>query len=115
LLILKRFYFKKLQIETQKAVLEFQKTIGHYKTAKETLSVAEENLSNGGGISDVWQEYLSEAITKIAQSKKLADQAEDYHRTKAQEYQIAERNLQILEKDLRRNIAKSKLVASFVS
>jgi hypothetical protein len=101
-----RLYFQ-LQKETQRAVQEFQKAISHYKTAKETLAVAEQNLSTNG-ISDVWQEYLSETITKINSYKKNADQAEEYHRGKTLEYQMCEKRLQFLEKDLKRNIEKSQ-------
>ncbi len=69
--------------------------------------MAEQTL-NPNGISDVWQEYLSETITKINNSKKIADQAEEYHRNKMLEYQMSEKRLQFLEDDLKRNIAKSK-------
>jgi hypothetical protein len=78
-----------------------------YKTAKETLSVAEHNLVSGE-IPDAWQEHLSMTITKINSSKKNVDQAEDYHRRKTSEYQAAEDNCQNLEKELKRHIAKSE-------
>ena len=71
------------------------------------MSVAEQTLSSNG-ISDVWQEYLSEAITKINNSKKVADLAEEFHRNKMLEYQMSEKRLQFLEDDLKRNIAKSR-------
>ena len=79
-----------------------------YKTAKETLSVAEHNLVSGE-IPDVWQEHLSTTVAKINQSKRSADQAEENHRYKAIEYQMAEKRSQFFEKDLKRSIAKSKL------
>ncbi len=56
----------------------------------------------------MWQEYLSEAITKINNSKKYADLAEEIHRKKMLEYQMSEKRLQFLEDDLKRNIHKSK-------
>ena len=85
--------------------------MSHYKAAKETLSVAEDTLlscGNGIAVPSVWQEHMSETITKISNSKRIATQAEDYHRNKALEYQMAERTLQYLENDLKRNIEKSK-------
>ena len=85
-----------------------------YKTAKETLSVAEHNLSSHE-IPDVWQEHLSSTITKINTSKKTVDQAEDYHRRKTAEYQQAEQRSQFLENDLKRHITKSKYVIISVS
>ena len=60
----------------------------------------------------MWQEYLSEAITKINNSKKVADLAEEFHRNKMLEYQMSEKRLQFLEDDLKRNIAKSRLVTT---
>ena len=61
----------------------------------------------------MWQEYLSEAITKINNSKKNADQAEEIHRKKMLEYQMSEKRLQFLEDDLKRNISKSKYIEIF--
>lgn len=77
-----------------------------YKTAKETLSVAENNLS--GEIPDVWQEHLSATITKINTSKKMVDQAEEMHRQKTVEFQSSEERCLYLEKDLKRSISKSQ-------
>ena len=106
-----RFFMNlKLQIETQKAVHEFQKANSFYKTAKETLTVAENSLEPDGQIPDEWQEHLSLTITKISLSKKAADLAEDHHRNKALEYQNAEHRSQYLEKDLKSYIIKSQSV-----
>ncbi len=78
-----------------------------YKTAKETLSVAEHNLISGE-IPDVWQEHLSSTITKINTSKKTVDQAEENHRKKTADYQQSEAKCQMLENDLKRHIIKSQ-------
>jgi hypothetical protein len=99
---------ERLQYETQKAVIDFQKANSLYKTAKETMQVAESSLDTHE-IPDVWQEHLSTTVAKINQSKRAADQAEENHRYKAIEYQMAEKRSQFLEKDLKRSIAKSKL------
>lgn len=98
---------EKLQFETQKAAIEFQKANSLYKIAKETLVVAENSLDKRD-IPDAWQEHLSTTVTKINNSKKLADQAEEHHRQKACDYQMAEKKLQNLEKELKRHINKSK-------
>lgn len=100
---------EKLQIETQNAVHEFQKTNSLYKTAKETLTVAENSLEQSGEIPDAWQEHLSLTITKISLSKEAADRAEKYHKSKALEYQKSEQRSQLLEKELRKYIIKSQL------
>jgi hypothetical protein len=99
---------EKLQYETQKAVIDFQKANSLYKLAKEQLTVAEQSLENHE-IPDVWQDHLSSAVTKINYCKKTADQAGELHRLKAIEYQMAEKKSQYLEKELKRPIAKSKL------
>ena len=98
---------ERLQNEAQRAVQDYQRANSLYKTAKETLSVAEHSLMSGE-IPDAWQEHLSVTITKINTSKKTVDQAEEYHRRKTSEYQTAEENCQLLEKDLKRHILKSQ-------
>lgn len=97
------------QIETQKAVHEFQKTNSLYKTAKETLSVAESSLTDQSEIPDAWQEHLSLTITKIGLSKEAANRAGNHHQAVAEQYQQADRRCQQLEKDLKKFIQKSKL------
>lgn len=97
-----------LQKEAQKAVQEYQRANSLYKTAKETLSVAEHNLATGE-IPDAWQEHLSSTITKINTSKRTVDVAEENHRKKTSEFQAAEERCQFLEKDLHRHIVKSQL------
>ncbi|CAF0703548.1 unnamed protein product [Brachionus calyciflorus] len=97
----------KLQSEAQKAVQEYQRANSLYKTAKETLSVAEHNLISGE-IPDVWQEHLSSTITKINTSKKIVDQAEEFHRKKTAEFQASEERCQTLEKELKKYIIKSE-------
>ena len=98
---------KKLQTEAQKAVLEYQRANSMYKTAKETLSVAESNLASHE-IPDVWQEHISSTITKINTSKKTVDSAEEHHKKKTAEYHKVLAECQYLENDLKRHIAKSQ-------
>ncbi len=86
---------------------EFQKTNSLYKTAKETLTVAENSLEQGE-IPDAWQEHLSLTITKITLSKEAADRAEKHHKSISLEYQRAEQRSQFLEKDLKKAITKSQ-------
>ena len=83
--------------------------ISLYKSAKDTLAVAESNLCSGE-IPQAWQEHLSETIAKINIGKKKVDMAEELHRQKSAEYQQAERVLQGLEKDLKKNIIRSQFV-----
>lgn len=97
-----------LQIETQKAVHEFQKTNSLYKTAKETLAVAENSLEQGE-IPDAWQEHLSLTIKKISLSKEAADKAEIHHRAIANAYQTADKRVQFYEKEIKKHITKSQL------
>lgn len=99
---------ERLQAATKKAVHEFQNTNSLYKTAKETLTVAENSLEQKGEIPDAWQEHLSLTITKITLSKEAADRAEKHHKSISLEYQRAELKSQALEKDLRRYITKSQ-------
>lgn len=96
-----------MQFEAQKAVQDYQRANSLYKTAKETLSVAETNLLSGE-IPDAWQEHLSVTVTKINQSKKNVDVAEEIHRKKTSEYQTSEEKCQNLERELKKHIAKSQ-------
>jgi len=89
-------------------VHEFRRTNSLYKTAKETLSVAENSLTALGEIPDEWQEHLSLTITKIGLSKEAASRAEKQHRAVAEQYQQAEKRSQILEKELKKYIEKSR-------
>ena len=98
---------ERLQTDAQKAVQEYQRASSLYKTAKETLSVAEHNLASGE-IPDAWQEHISTTITKINTSKKLVDQAEECHRRKTLEYKEAEERCQFLERELKKHIEKSQ-------
>lgn len=100
---------EKLQGMTKKAVHDFQNTNSLYKTAKETLTVAENSLEQKGEIPDAWQEHLSLTITKITLSKEAADRAEKHHKSVSLEYQKAEQKSQSLEKDLRKYITKSQM------
>lgn len=95
-----------LQNETQLAAQEYQKAISLHKTAKETLSVAELSLERGK-ISDAWQEHMSTTITKINQTKRDADKAEEHHRKLANECRLAEQRLTTLRKECKKNIEKS--------
>jgi len=56
----------------------------------------------------VWQEHLSSTITKINASKRNLDLAEDNHRHRTACFQQAEQRGQTLEKELRKQIVKSK-------
>lgn len=100
-----------LQLETQNAVHDFQKANSLYKTAKETLAVAECSLRDEfhGEIPDEWQEHLSLTITKIGLSKEAADRAGSRHQAVAEQCQQAEKRAQGLDKELKKYIDKSKL------
>ena len=78
-----------------------------YITAKETLAVAENNLCSGE-IPDVWQEHISETITKINNSKKLADINEKIHKEKSLQFENVDNLINELEKKLKKHIAKSQ-------
>ena len=88
-------------------MIDYQRANSVYKVAKETLSVAETSLTSGE-IPDAWQEHLSVTISKINLNKKLVDQAEETHRKKTSEFQQAEYQCSLLEKQLRKSIAKSQ-------
>ncbi len=97
----------KLQFDAEKAAQQFQKFNSLYKTAKETLSVAENNLVTNE-IPDVWQEHFSEIISKMNTSKRESDHSQKIHSLKTSEYQMAKNNLQKLEKELHKHIVKSE-------
>jgi SH3-domain binding protein 5 len=96
-----------LKLKAQTAVQDFQKANSLYKTAKETLSVAEQSLTTGE-IPSAMQEHLSEVCAKINLSKKNADIKEEYHRRIAKDYQQAEQKCQQLEISLKSSISKSR-------
>ncbi len=100
--------FIKLQTEAQKAAQEYQRASSLYKTAKETLSLAEHNFV-ANEIPDAWQEHINSTISRLNTSKKNVDTAEELHRRMTCEFQTAEERCKFLEQDLKRHINKSQL------
>ncbi len=96
-----------MQQERQSSFREYQKASSIFSTAKETLSVAEINMSPIQ-ITNEWQEHLSETIAKLNSSKKNVDKAHEMYRNKENQFLIAEHNLQTLEKELKKHIVKSQ-------
>lgn len=103
-----------MQHERQSLYRDYQKASSFFNTAKETLSVAEINMSPKQ-ITAEWQEHLSETIAKLNSSKRTVDIAHEMYRSKENQALIAEHNLQSLEKDLKKHILKSQYVYSVIS
>lgn len=97
-----------LKDETHKAAQEFQKANSLYKTAKETLTVAENGL-NSKEIPYAWQEHLSETILKVNSSKKDSDQTENVYRLIKSEYEATKRNVEQLESNLQKHIIRAEV------
>lgn len=96
-----------MQHERQISYREYQTAKSFFNTAKETLTVAEINMSPKQ-ITNEWQEHLSETISKLNTSKKTVDKAHELYRQRENQFLIAEHNLQCLEKDLKKHISKSQ-------
>lgn len=102
-----KIVYQKLKDETNRAARDFQRANSLYKTAKETLTVAENNL-NSKKIPDAWQEHLSETILKMNNSKKDCDHAESEYRVISDEYEATKRDLDKLENNLQKHIIKAE-------
>lgn len=98
---------KLLQDAALKAAQDYQRFNSLYRAAKETLNVAESNLSSHA-ISAEWQEHLSETILKMNTCHKESDNAQQIHRLRMGEYQRAEENLQYLENKLQKHVIKAE-------
>ncbi|XP_029175905.1 uncharacterized protein LOC114944253 isoform X2 [Nylanderia fulva] len=104
-----RFKAKEALQETQKAAIRFERANSQHSAAKEMVYLAEEGLRTEGRCFDhAWQEMLNHATSRVNESEHERALSEAEHRHTTALYHKAEHEVQRLQRDLKRTIAKSR-------
>lgn len=107
-----RFKAKEALQETQKAAIRFERANSQHAAAKEMVYLAEEGLRTEGRCFDhAWQEMLNHATSRVNESEHERALSEVEHRQTTANYHRAEHNVQRLQRELKRAIAKSSMGA----
>ncbi|XP_023317563.1 uncharacterized protein LOC106649804 isoform X1 [Trichogramma pretiosum] len=104
-----RFQAKETLFAAQKAAIKFEKANSQHAAAKEMVYLAEEGLKTEGRCFDhAWQEMLNHATSRVNESEHERAVCEVEHKKTTLLYHEAEHNVQILQKELKRAISKSR-------
>jgi len=105
-----RMHCKEAQMETQKAAIRFERANSMHVAAKEMVALAEQGLARQGrgGFDPAWQEMLNHSTMKVNEAEQERIASESYHKLASHRYQEADQYVKFLQKDLKRNIAKSR-------
>ncbi|CAK9817554.1 SH3 domain-binding protein 5-like [Anthophora quadrimaculata] len=107
-----RFKAKEALQETQKAAIRFERANSQHAAAKEMVYLAEEGLRTEGRCFDhAWQEMLNHATARVNECKHERALSEAEHRHTTALYHKAEHEVQRLQRELKRAIAKSSMGA----
>ncbi|XP_043252130.1 uncharacterized protein LOC122397201 isoform X1 [Colletes gigas] len=107
-----RFKAKEALQETQKAAIRFERANSQHAAAKEMVYLAEEGLRTEGRCFDhAWQEMLNHATSRVNESEHERALSEAEHRHTTTLYHKAEHEVQRLQNELKRTIAKSSMGA----
>uniref|UniRef100_A0A1E1XU75 Putative btk-associated sh3-domain binding protein sab n=1 Tax=Amblyomma sculptum TaxID=1581419 RepID=A0A1E1XU75_AMBSC len=105
-------YAQKAQLECQRAAVQYQRASEVHQAAKETISLAEQRfLSNQTQweFDNAWQEMLNHATMKVMEAEAMRLESEREHRKRAASFTEAEHKVHLLERRLKKDIAKSRL------
>ncbi|KAG7210101.1 hypothetical protein KM043_011668 [Ampulex compressa] len=104
-----RFKAKEALQETQKAAIRFERANSQHAAAKEMVYLAEEGLrTEGRSFDHAWQEMLNHATSRVNESEHERALSEAQHRHTTALYHKAEHEVQRLQSELKRAIAKSR-------
>jgi len=102
----------KAQVEAQKAAIRYQRANSIYRAAKETVTLAEQQLLTEGGeklsFDSAWQEMLNHATMRFMEAEKEKRVSEQEHQTRAAEYNAIQLRLGLILKDMSRTVSKAK-------
>lgn len=100
---------KDAHIETQRAALRFERACSMHEAAKEMVQLAEQGYMRRELPSDpAWQEMLNHATMKVNEAEKERNESELEHQRTMNKFKVAEDQVQMLQKELKRAINKSK-------
>lgn len=102
---------KLAQVECQKAAVQYQRACSIHKAARETITMAEEkflNKDNNWKFNTAWQEMVNHAAIKVLEAEALKLESEREHQKRAKKCVVAEEKVQILARQLKHAIIKSR-------
>ncbi|XP_067686401.1 nestin-like isoform X2 [Haliotis asinina] len=96
-------------LETQKAALRYERACSMHEAAKEMVQLAEQGYMRREQPSDpAWQEMLNHATMKVNEAEKERNESEREHERTTINFKNSEERVQLLQKELKRAITKSK-------
>ncbi|CAL1537820.1 unnamed protein product [Lymnaea stagnalis] len=104
-----RMRLKEAHLESQKAALRFERACSMHEAAKEMVQLAEEGYKRREqDLDPTWQEMLNHATMKVNDAERERIESEAFHQQTTLNFKHREEEVQKLQKDLKRNITKSK-------
>ncbi|BFZ06324.1 hypothetical protein BsWGS_09363 [Bradybaena similaris] len=104
-----RMRLKEAHLESQKAVLRFERSRRMHEAAREMVQLAEEGYKRREqDLDPTWQEMLNHATLKVNDAEKETLESEQHHHTITLIFKHREEQVQRLQKDLKKVIAKSR-------
>ncbi|XP_037077016.1 SH3 domain-binding protein 5-like, partial [Pollicipes pollicipes] len=95
---------------THDAAVRYERASSHHQAAKELVALAEEGLTTQGHTFDQsWQEMLNHSTEKVNSAEHERTQSAKNHELCSREYQLMEGEVKQLQKDLKREIARSRM------
>ena len=84
--------------------------LNHARYLIDKVALAEQGLAKQGrgGFDPAWQEMLNHSTMKVNEAEQERIASESYHKLASHRYQEADQYVKFLQKDLKRNIAKSR-------
>ncbi|XP_064614072.1 SH3 domain-binding protein 5-like [Liolophura sinensis] len=102
---------RKAQEEALKAARQFQSANGIHRAAKETISLAEQKLSqepSGRVLTSEWQEMFNHATIRLMDAEREKRRSEEEHQMKSHVFSEAEKHMHGEEKKHKRAIARAR-------
>jgi len=103
--------YKNAQESCQEAAVQYQRTFGIHKAAKETIALAEQRFlsqKHEWKFDSAWQEMLNQATIRVMEAENQRTASEKEHQRSAAVFAAAKEKFQNLEKNLKSAIQKSR-------
>jgi len=103
--------YKNAQESCQEAAVQYQRTSGNHRAAKETIALAEQRFlsqKHEWKFDSAWQEMLNQATFKVMEAENQRTASEKEHQRSAVVFAAAKEKFQRLEKSLKSVVQKSR-------
>lgn len=102
-----RFCASEALRQTQVAAMKYERANSAHSAAREMVYLAEQGLG-GRTLDPAWQEMLNHATQRVNEAERERGTAGAEHRAACLNHETANSKVQMLQKDLKRAIAKSR-------